>query len=129
MHSPPTTTLRLKAWKWYFWFTTVLGLGTLLLDDFMNGLVQLFGAVGLYGYIWSVPIANHAVWQLYLLGLAVFFCFDLLKFADPAVGFVIAQNELLAIAMFALVVVLNGPLFYALIHYSSKQHQAWKQHA
>ena len=95
----------------------------------MNGLVQLFGAVGLYGYIWSVPIANYAVWQLYLLGLAVFFGFDLLKLADPAVGLVLAQNELLAISLLALVVVLNGPLLYALIRYSSKQHQAWKQHA
>jgi len=121
--------LGLKAWKLYFWFTTVLGLGTLLLDDFVNGLVQLFGVVGLYGYIWSRPIANYVVWQLYLLGLASLSGYHLLKLADPAVRYVLVQNELLAISLLVIFVVLNGPLFYALARYSSKNHQVWKQYA
>jgi hypothetical protein len=108
MHKSSIAMLGLKAWKMYFWFTTVLGLGTLLLDDFVNGLVQLFGVVGLYGYIWSRPIANYVVWQLYLLGLASLSGYHLLKLADPAVRYVLVQNELLAVSLLVIFVVLNG---------------------
>lgn len=128
MHKSPTAMLGLKAWKFYFWLTAVLGLGTLLLDDVVNGLVQLFGIVGLYGHIWSRPIANYVVWQLYLIGLASLWGYQLLNLADPAVRYVLVQNELLTVTILVLFAVLNGPLFYALARYSSKNHLAWKRY-
>ena len=128
MNNSQATTLPLKAWKWYFWFTATIGICILLFADFTDGLVQLFGAVGLYGYIWSIPIANYVVWQLYLLGMTLFFGLNLLKLADPGIAFVMAQNELVGVALLAIVVV-NGPLFYALIRYSSKHHPAWTHDA
>jgi hypothetical protein len=127
MNNPVNAIAGFKAWKWYFWFNAVLGIGTLLLDDAMGGLIMLFGAVGLYGYIWCIPIANYAIWQLYLLGIALLLGYKLLKLADPAVRYFLLQNELLAAALLVLFVTLNGPLYYALIRYSSKNHRAWKK--
>jgi hypothetical protein len=119
----------LKAWKFYFWFTAIFGFAVLLLDSFLNGLFQLFGVAGLYGYIWSRPVANHVIWQLYLLGLVSLLGFQLIKFADPAARDLVLQNQLLAVAILGLFLVVNAPLFYALARYSSKHHQAWKQNA
>jgi uncharacterized membrane protein len=113
------------VWKIYFWFCVIFVLAELIFKSFWHGAFQFVGLIGLYGFVWRARIGNPIIWQIYLIFMFIELGYLGLKFMDPALQeFAVARPQL-SYSILALFIVINGPLYYALIRYASPKHKIW----
>lgn len=117
------------AWKIYFWCYVVFAVWGLMFHSFWQGAFQLLGAFGLYGFVWRVRIVNPVFWQIYLILVVIQLGFAGLQWLDPAVQGMVASRPRLFSAALALIVVTEGPLYFALIRYAATTHKIWRASA
>lgn len=85
----------------------------------------MIGIIGLYGFVWRVRILNAIFWQIYLLFMCINVGIAALMVLDPAVQEKLSTNPWVIKYIVVLFLVINGPLYFALIRYASTKHKIW----
>lgn len=122
------------AWKIYFVFLAVLVVGSLLgriiirikrpdlvkRFDIISSVVGSISLVGIYGYVYSVPIATRGLWIFITI---VVFVFWVLEFFQPKTKHLVANiGRLKASLLLGATTLLTLPGYIALLLYAFGRH-------